>query len=202
MARQRPARLRVRGRASRFLNPARDGAVLPVLHLNEPRSLGPPCWAASAGEEVRDLLRGHGYDAARRLWRGPPRDAPAVLGRRSPTVGPASGASRRDARNGGGDGRAPAVADDRAAHPERLDRAPRGRRRADRGHVPRPPGARCPAVATNPEHLAHAGVMDALLPARGTLRCDRSAIADCAQLAIPQGEPADERLARTPTAAG
>ena len=32
--------------SNKFLNPARDGAVLPVLHLNGYKIAGPPCWRA------------------------------------------------------------------------------------------------------------------------------------------------------------
>ena len=47
----------------------------------------------------------------------------------------------QDARAQRRRGRAAALADDRAAHAEGLDRARRGRRRAGRGHVARAPGA-------------------------------------------------------------
>src|SRR4051812_32078822 len=45
-----------------FLNPARDGAVLPVLHLNGAKISGPTVLARKDPAEVRDLLSGHGYD--------------------------------------------------------------------------------------------------------------------------------------------
>ena len=48
--------------------------------------------------------------------------------------------------------RAAALADDRAAHSERLDRPEDRRRQAGRGHVPRAPGA-ARRGATNPDHL-------------------------------------------------
>nr|WP_229716088.1 phosphoketolase family protein [Mangrovihabitans endophyticus] len=44
-----------------FLNPARDGAVLPVLHLNGAKIAGPTVLARKDPEEVRALLHGHGY---------------------------------------------------------------------------------------------------------------------------------------------
>ncbi|HYY73647.1 MAG TPA: phosphoketolase, partial [Solirubrobacterales bacterium] len=46
----------------RFLNPARDGAVLPVLHLNEAKISGPTVLGRAREEEVVGLLRGHGYE--------------------------------------------------------------------------------------------------------------------------------------------
>ncbi|PZG14327.1 phosphoketolase family protein [Nonomuraea aridisoli] len=45
-----------------FLNPVRDGAVLPVLHLNGAKIAGPTLLARKDRGEVRSLLTGHGYD--------------------------------------------------------------------------------------------------------------------------------------------
>ncbi len=45
-----------------FLNPARDGAVLPVLHLNGYKISGPTVLARRTDEKVGALLAGHGYD--------------------------------------------------------------------------------------------------------------------------------------------
>ena len=45
-----------------FLNPARDGAVLPVLHLNGYKIAGPTVLGRSSEEDIRHLLTGHGYD--------------------------------------------------------------------------------------------------------------------------------------------
>jgi xylulose-5-phosphate/fructose-6-phosphate phosphoketolase len=44
-----------------FLSPARDGAVLPVLHLNGWKISGPTVLARKDPQEVRALLEGHGY---------------------------------------------------------------------------------------------------------------------------------------------
>ena len=44
-----------------FLNPARDGAVLPILHLNGAKISGPTVLARKDPAEVRQLLAGHGY---------------------------------------------------------------------------------------------------------------------------------------------
>src|SRR5271157_1762390 len=45
-----------------FLNPARDGAVLPILHLNGYKISGPTVLARETDDEVRQLLTGHGYE--------------------------------------------------------------------------------------------------------------------------------------------
>ena len=44
-----------------FLNPARDGAVLPILHLNGYKIGGPTVLARSTDEDVRAAIEGHGY---------------------------------------------------------------------------------------------------------------------------------------------
>ncbi|HYQ18762.1 MAG TPA: phosphoketolase family protein, partial [Polyangiaceae bacterium] len=46
-----------------FLNPVRDGAVLPILHLNGYKIAGPTVLGRSSDEDVASLLRGHGYEA-------------------------------------------------------------------------------------------------------------------------------------------
>jgi len=46
----------------RFLNAARDGAVLPVLHLNQYKISGPTVLGRVADANVQGLLRAHGYD--------------------------------------------------------------------------------------------------------------------------------------------
>ena len=45
----------------RFLNPARDGAVLPILHLNGYKISGPTVQARMSDGELDALYRGHGY---------------------------------------------------------------------------------------------------------------------------------------------
>ncbi len=45
-----------------FLNPCRDGAVLPVLHLNGAKIAGPTVLGRKDPAEVRSLFEGHGYD--------------------------------------------------------------------------------------------------------------------------------------------
>jgi len=47
----------------RFLNPARDGAVLPILHLNQYKISGPTVLGRASEEEIASLLAGHGYEA-------------------------------------------------------------------------------------------------------------------------------------------
>src|ERR671914_1647850 len=44
-----------------FLNPVRDGAVLPILHLNGYKIANPTVLGRASDDEVRKLLEGHGY---------------------------------------------------------------------------------------------------------------------------------------------
>jgi len=48
--------------ATRFLNPARDGAVLPILHLNGWKIANPAVLARIPEAELDALLRGNGYE--------------------------------------------------------------------------------------------------------------------------------------------
>jgi xylulose-5-phosphate/fructose-6-phosphate phosphoketolase len=47
--------------SNKFLNPAQDGAVLPVLHLNGYKIAGPTVLARIPKEELIDLFTGYGY---------------------------------------------------------------------------------------------------------------------------------------------
>src|SRR5207249_943690 len=46
----------------RFLNPVRDGAVLPILHLNGYKISGPTVLGREKDETIAQLISGHGYD--------------------------------------------------------------------------------------------------------------------------------------------
>src|SRR4051812_2072622 len=48
--------------SNKFLNPAHDGAVLPILHLNGYKIAGPTVLARIPKSELADLLRGYGYN--------------------------------------------------------------------------------------------------------------------------------------------
>src|SRR5438094_2423461 len=45
-----------------FLNPARDGAVLPILHLNGYKIAGPTVLGRATNDEIESFLGGQGYD--------------------------------------------------------------------------------------------------------------------------------------------
>ena len=48
--------------SNKFLNPVRDGAVLPILHLNGYKIANPTILARISHEEVEHLFRGYGYE--------------------------------------------------------------------------------------------------------------------------------------------
>ena len=45
----------------KFLNPARDGAVLPILHLNGYKISGPTVMARTSDDDLTAFYKGHGY---------------------------------------------------------------------------------------------------------------------------------------------
>jgi xylulose-5-phosphate/fructose-6-phosphate phosphoketolase len=47
--------------SNKFLNPAQDGAVLPILHLNGAKIAGPTVLARIPHDELEALFRGYGY---------------------------------------------------------------------------------------------------------------------------------------------
>ena len=48
--------------SNKFLNPVRDGAVLPILHLNGYKIAGPTVLARIGDEELAQLMRGYGHE--------------------------------------------------------------------------------------------------------------------------------------------
>jgi len=47
--------------SNKFLNPIRDGAILPILHLNGYKINNPTILARISHEEIEDLFKGYGY---------------------------------------------------------------------------------------------------------------------------------------------
>ena len=124
-------------KSTSFLNPARDGAVLPILHLNGYKISGPTVFAREDDDDVIRVLEGNGYDVHTVAGDDPllvhqamaaTLDACVDRIRAIQAEARATGAARRDA--------AAALARDHPPHAERLDRATRRRWPAGRGHVP------------------------------------------------------------------
>ena len=129
--------------SNKFVNPARDGAVLPVLHLNGYKIANPTVLARIPQDELRGLLEGYGHSP--RFVEGDEPEAvhqalAAALDASLDEIGRIQERARR------GDLRRPALADDRAAYAQGLDRTEGGRRPAGRGHVPVPSGPARDAV--------------------------------------------------------
>ncbi len=156
--------------SNKFLDPAHDGAVLPILHLNGYKIANPTVLARIGREELESLLRGYGYtpyfveghesEPMHRLMA-------ATLDRvveRNPSHPVGCPRAGRD--------RAAAMADDRPPDAQGLDRPEGGRRAARRGDLSRAPGPALRADRTPRAPEAARGV-DAELPARGALRRSR-----------------------------
>jgi xylulose-5-phosphate/fructose-6-phosphate phosphoketolase len=67
-AKPRPGRCATSWHSNKFLNPVRDGAVLPILHLNGYKIAGPTVLARIPHEEL-ELFAGYGYEPALRRRR-------------------------------------------------------------------------------------------------------------------------------------
>jgi xylulose-5-phosphate/fructose-6-phosphate phosphoketolase len=48
--------------SNKFTNPARDGAVIPILHLNGYKIAGPTVLARMSHDELAELMHGYGYE--------------------------------------------------------------------------------------------------------------------------------------------
>src|SRR5262249_13562762 len=117
--------------SNKFLNPVRDGAVLPILNLNGYKIANPTILARINHEELEALFRSYGY-------------TPYFVEGRDPAT--ARPRARRDPHHPEdravlGQSRAAALADDRAAHAEGLDRSQGDQGPQDRGLVALAPGA-------------------------------------------------------------
>ena len=124
---------------NKFLNPVRDGCVLPILHLNGYKIANPTVLARISHEELDALMRGYGYTPLLRRRRRPDKDAP--------TAGAHSRSRHR--RNQGHPGRGPQqrlhrasfVANDRLSQSQGLDGPEGSRRPEDGGLLAVAPGA-------------------------------------------------------------
>ena len=178
-----------------FLNPARDGAVLPILHLNGYKITGPTVLGRDSDDDVRRLLAGQRLRGPLRRGRRPARvhqAFAATLDRcydRIRAIQQEARAARRL--------RAAALAGHRPAHAEGLDGPEGGGRPPGRGHLPLPPGA----AGRRPQQPGAPGAargVDAHLRAGGAVRRRRQLVAELAALA-PRG---DRRMSANPHANG
>jgi xylulose-5-phosphate/fructose-6-phosphate phosphoketolase len=92
--------------SNKFLDPARDGAVLPVLHLNGYKIANPTVLARIPGEELRALLEGYGY-APRFVEGSDPDEMHGLMAATLDEVLDEIAAIQNRARNGGAEGERP-----------------------------------------------------------------------------------------------
>ena len=175
--------------SNKFLDPARDGAVLPILHLNGYKIANPTVPARIPHSELESLLRGYGY--AVHTVEG---DDPKLVHQQlAGTLDAVIEEIRADpaARPGRGRPVAAGLAGHRAEDAQGLDRAQGGGRAAGGGDVAGAPG---PARRgpDQPGAPGPAREVDALVPGRGTVR-RRGQAGARAGAARARGRPADER---------
>ena len=124
---------------NKFLNPARDGVVLPILHLNGWKIANPTLLARIPETELADLLRGYGWDPQFVTGDDPALVHQALAGALDGALD-RIGAIQEDARARQVSGAA-GMAGDRPAHAEGLDGAEGSGWSPNRRVVAVPPGA-------------------------------------------------------------
>ena len=171
-ARRRPVRWPRAGTRTSSSTPPATAPSCRSCTSTATRSPIPRCWPGSARDELQDLFRGYGYTP--HLVEGSDPVAmhqafAATLDRCLDEIAehPAAGPGR-------GQHRAAALADDRAALAQGLDRPQGGRRGARRGLVALAPGA-VHERAGGRRPPGGAGGVAAQLPARGAVRRVRGA---------------------------
>ena len=148
--------------SNKFLDAQRDGTVLPILHLNGYKIASPTVLARIPQDELRALLEGYGY-APHFVEGDDPASMHQLMAATLDEVITEIAAIREHARTEQ-EVDAPALADDRPALAERLDRAEDGRRSACGGQLPLAPGAAVRG-AHQPAAPRAARAVDALLQA-------------------------------------
>jgi xylulose-5-phosphate/fructose-6-phosphate phosphoketolase len=116
--------------SNKFLNPASDGTVLPILHLNGYKIANPTVLARISHEEVDHLFRGYGYTPYFVEGRDP-KTMHELMAATLETVLDEIQRIKMDARKGGQS--TSALAHGCTAHPKRLDLSQRNRWPANRG---------------------------------------------------------------------
>ncbi|MDU0315576.1 phosphoketolase family protein [Phycicoccus sp. M110.8] len=118
-------------RLPHFLNPRRDGAVLPILHLNGYKIAGPTVLGRTDDEDVQAYLRSQGWDPVVVAGDDPREVFPAfreALARAHDRIREIQAGARGNATDGGGGGGRDGadLSDHRAAWPAIVLRTPKG----------------------------------------------------------------------------
>jgi xylulose-5-phosphate/fructose-6-phosphate phosphoketolase len=189
-------------KGTRFLDPRSDGAVLPILNLNEAKISGPTVLGRVPDEDVHELLHAHGW-APIEIAGDDPREVHARFAAALDSAYDAIRAIQADAR-AGAHSRAGAAPGDRPRWPALILRTPKGWTGPEEVDGVRVEGTfrahQVPlaGVRDNPEHLAQ---LEAWMRSyRPETRFDEhgALVPELAQLA-PTG---DQRLGSTPHANG
>ena len=158
--------------SNKFLDPVRDGAVLPILHLNGYKIANPTVPARIPHAELESLLRGYGYevhtvegDDPKLVHQQLAATLDAVIGEDPRHPGARPGTGRYDTAG---------LARHRAQDAQGLDRSQGGGRAAGGGHVAGAPGPHR-LSADQPGAPGPARGVDAVLPGRGAVRRIRCA---------------------------
>ena len=158
--------------STKFLNPAQDGAVLPILHLNGYKIANPTVLARIPHEELTPLFAGYGY--APHFLEG---DDPRAMHEQMAAALDAILAEIRPSRSAPGRERPP----ERPRWPMLILRTPKGwtgPKVVDGKPVEgtwRSHQVPLAELREKPEHLEHARRLDAELSAGGAVRCRRQA---------------------------
>ena len=156
--------------SNKFLNPVRDGAVLPILHLNGYKIANPTVLARISHDELESLFRGYGYKPHFVEGHDPGPMHELMAATLETVIG--------EIRNIQADARTewifqtPDLADDCDAHAEGLDLSQGDRRPAGRGILALAPGAD-ERHARPPGACPHPRDMDEELSPRRAVRRER-----------------------------
>ena len=174
---------------NKFFNPARDGCVLPILHLNGYKIANPCFLARIPHDELRMFFAGMGY----KPYFVEGRDPAAVHQQLAGVLDTVVAEIRRDLGRGPPERRreAAGLADDRLPHAEGLDLPAGDRRQEVRGLLAQPPGAdgRDGQARAHP----HPREVDEELPAGGAVRRPGPAQVARRGGTGSKGAPPDER---------
>ena len=182
--------------SNKFLNPIRDGAVLPILHLNGYKIANPTISARIAPEELHSLLVGFGWTPY--VVEG---DDPAVMHQQMAATLEDCVTSIRSIPGGRARERqlrTTALADDHSPHAERLDGSQRARRSSSGRLVARAPDPD-PRRRRQRGAPADAGGVDAPLPARRNCSTRRAGLVPQLKALAPTGA---RRMSANPHANG
>ena len=124
--------------SNKFLNPAKDGAVLPILHLNGYKIANPTVLARIGDEELRDLFTGYGYEPLILEGDDPAKMHQEMADALEEMIGEIRGDSGKGAQRRTCDASALAIADFENA--QRVDRTQDGRWKAGGRYLACAPG--------------------------------------------------------------